>query len=66
MKVLFADQWKVIGVLNNKLYFQSKQYTDECCLISKAKFVNRATNETVYLSVAEGEIVAVPHDETVS
>ena len=66
MKILFADQWKVMGVLNNKLCFQSKQYTDECCLISKAKFVNRATNETVYLSVAEGKIVAVPHDEAIS
>lgn len=62
MKVMFEDMWKVNGVIDGKICFQSKIYADECCLISEAKFVNKATNEAIYMSVSEGKIVEVPHE----
>lgn len=57
MKVIFADQWKIRGVLNNKLCFQSLKYPDEELLISKVKYVNRDTNESYYYSLSGDEVV---------
>lgn len=57
MKVIFADQWKIRAVLNNKLCFQSIQHPDEELLISKVKYVNRDTNEAYYYSLSGDEVV---------